>query len=203
MLRSALDSLLRCRDFPGPWRRDAFDRDSRIDALFEQLKELGDLAAGSSRNDDYLAHNLAEIADFVEDNTQLEAVRGRDYDGLEAKLRELMGAKSWKWKGLKGTSFGALSRDEALSRRDQAKADLDAFIAASDADLAPLLHEELQAAVSAYQDLKANAGQLDFLDLLKADMVRATSPSPSVVRGCRAVLVDGRAVLLRRVNDVA
>jgi len=174
MLRSALDSLLRCRDFPGPWRRDAFDRDSRIDALFEQLKELGDLAAGSSRNDDYLAHNLAEIADFVEDNTQLEAVRGRDYDGLEAKLRELMGAKSWKWKGLKGTSFGALSRDEALSRRDQAKADLDAFIAASDADLAPLLHEELQAAVSAYQDLKANAGQLDFLDLLiKArDLIR-------------------------------
>jgi cytochrome P450 len=44
--------LLRCRDFPGPWPRDAFDRDRRIDALLEQLKQLGDLAAGSSRNDD-------------------------------------------------------------------------------------------------------------------------------------------------------
>jgi ATP-dependent exoDNAse (exonuclease V) beta subunit len=174
MLRSALDSLLRCRDFPGPWRRDSFDRDRRIDALLEHLKELGDLAAGSSRDDDYLARNLAEIARFVDDNTQLEAVRGRDYDGLEAKLREFVGAKSWKWKGLKSTSFGALSRDEVLSRRDQTKADLDAFIAASDADLAPLLHEELQAAVSAYQDLKAKSGQLDFLDLLiKArDLIR-------------------------------
>jgi ATP-dependent exoDNAse (exonuclease V) beta subunit len=136
--------------------------------------ELGDLAAESSRSDDYLALNLAEIARFVEDNTQLEAVRGRDYDGLEAKLREFVGAKSWKWKGTKSTSFGALSRDEVLSRRDHAKADLDAFIAASDADLAPLLHEELQAAVSIYQDLKAKAGQLDFLDLLiKArDLIR-------------------------------
>ena len=54
------------------------------------------------------------------------------------------------------------------------KADLDAFIAASDADLAPLLHEELQAAVADYEDLKAKAGRLDFLDLLiKArDLIR-------------------------------
>ena len=116
--------------------------------------------------DDYLTRNLAEIARFVEENTQLEAVRGRDYDGLEATLRDLARAKSWKWKGAKRVTFGALSRDEVLSRRDQAKADLDAFIAASDADLAPLLHEELQAAVGAYQDLKREAGRLDFLDLL-------------------------------------
>ena len=48
MLRSALDSLILCRDFPTPWRRDAFDRDGLIDALLEQLKELGDLAVKSS-----------------------------------------------------------------------------------------------------------------------------------------------------------
>ena len=53
-----------------------------------------------------------------------------------------------------------------LARRDRAKADLDAFIAASDADLAPLLHEALQAAIAAYEVLKAKAGRLDFLDLL-------------------------------------
>ena len=47
-------------------------------------------------------------------------------------------------------------------------------LAASDADLAPLLHEELQAAVNAYQDLKAKGGRLDFVDLLiKArDLIR-------------------------------
>ena len=166
MLRSALDSLINCRDFPTPWRRDAFDRDGLIDALLAQLKELGDLAVKSSWHEDYLTRNLAEISRFIEENTQLEAVRGRDYDGLEATLRDLARAKSWKWKGAKKVTFGALSRDEVLSRRDQAKAALDAFIAASDADLAPLLHQELQAAVDTYQDLKKEAGRLDFLDLL-------------------------------------
>ena len=116
MLRSALDSLINCRDFPTPWRRDAFDRDGLIDALLEQLKELGDLAVKSSWSAENLTRNLAEIARFVEENTQLEAVRGRDYDGLEATLRDLARAKSWKWKGAKKVTFGALSRDEVLSR---------------------------------------------------------------------------------------
>ena len=53
-----------------------------------------------------------------------------------------------------------------LARRDQAKVDLEAFIAASDADLAPLLHEALQAPIADYEVLKAKAGRLDFLDLL-------------------------------------
>ncbi len=53
-----------------------------------------------------------------------------------------------------------------LARRDQLKADLDAFQAACDADLAPLLHEALQEPVADYETLKAKAGRLDFLDLL-------------------------------------
>ena len=57
-------------------------------------------------------------------------------------------------------------RDEVLARRDRAKADLDVFIAASDADLAPLLHQALQAPIADYEVLKAKAGRLDFLDLL-------------------------------------
>jgi ATP-dependent exoDNAse (exonuclease V) beta subunit len=166
MLRAALDNLINCRDFPTPWRRDAFDRERLIDALLEQLKELGDLAAKSSWSAENLTLNLTEIARFVEENTQLEAVRGRDYDGLEATLRDVARAKSWKRKGAKRVTFGALSRDEVLSLRDQAKAALDSFIASSDADLAPLLHQELQAAVGTYQALKKEAGRLDFLDLL-------------------------------------
>ena len=166
MLRNALDGLINCRDFPTPWRRDPFDRDGLIDALLAQLKELGDLAVKSSSHGHYLTRNLAEISRFIEENTQLEAVRGRDYDGLEATLRDFARAKSWKWKGFKGVTFGALSRDEVLSLRDQAKAALDTFIASSDADLAPLLHQELQAAVDTYEALKKEAGRLDFLDLL-------------------------------------
>jgi hypothetical protein len=52
------------------------------------------------------------------------------------------------------------------------KSELDAFLAASDADLAPLLQEALQSAVSAYEELKARAGRLDFLELL----VKARTP---------------------------
>ena len=54
------------------------------------------------------------------------------------------------------------------------KADLDAFLSKSNADLAPLLQEALQPALAAYEELKARGGRLDFLDLLiKArDLIR-------------------------------
>src|SRR5262249_11273630 len=72
------------------------------------------------------------------------------------------------------TTFGNLSRDGALLRRDAVKADLDAFLNKSNADLAPLLQEALQPALVAYEELKARGGRVDFLDLLiKArDLVR-------------------------------
>jgi ATP-dependent helicase/nuclease subunit A len=173
-LRSAMQSLRQHRDFPEPWRRDPFERSGAVDALMEELAQLGRLAAASSWPDDYLTRNLAEIARFVEETTRIEAVRGRDYDGLESEFRDLSRLRCWSWKGAKRTSFGALSRDEVLARRDQAKTHLDAFRAASDADLAPLLHEALQTPIADYEVLKAKAGQLDFLDLLiKArDLIR-------------------------------
>jgi ATP-dependent helicase/nuclease subunit A len=165
-LRSAFGGLTDHRDFPAPWRRDPFDRTGAIDALLEGLAELGELAAKSAWPEDYLARNFAEIRRFVDENAQLEGVRGRDYDGLEASLRPLARERSWNWKGAKRTHFGSLSHEDALARRDSVKNELDSFLAASDADLAPLLQEELQSAVSAYEELKARAGRLDFLDLL-------------------------------------
>ena len=173
-LRTAMQGLCKHRDFPEPWRRDPFDRNGAIDTLIDELAQLEGLAAASSWPDDHLTLNLTEIARFVEETARIEAVRGRDYDGLEAELRGLRRLRSWTWKGAKRTTFGALSRDEVLARRDEAKADLEAFIADSDADLAPLLHEALQAPIADYEVLKAKAGQLDFLDLLiKArDLVR-------------------------------
>jgi hypothetical protein len=138
-LRNALGSLLEHRDFPTPWRRDPFDRQRAIDAIIEQLSGLGSLAGKSSWPDDYLSRNLTEIARFVEENERAEAVRGRDYDGLEALLRDLARARSWCWKGAQRTRYGVLTRDEVLAQRDKVKEDLRQFIEASDADLAPLL----------------------------------------------------------------
>jgi ATP-dependent helicase/nuclease subunit A len=165
-LRAALHILRGHRDFPAKWRRDPFDRERTIDALITELASVGTLAATSSWPDDYLTRSLTEIVRFVDESTRLEAVRSRDYDGLEADLRSFARRRSWSWKGWARTKFGAFSRDEVLSRRDRAKANLDALIAASDADLAPVIHEALQIPIADYERLKTNTGRLDFLDLL-------------------------------------
>jgi ATP-dependent helicase/nuclease subunit A len=133
-LRSAMHQLREHRDFPAEWRRDHFDRDGAIDKLMEELALLGGLADASSWAGDTLTANLSEIARFVQENTRLEALSPRGYDGLEAVLRDLARLKSWSRKGNRKTNFGTLSRDEVLARRDQTKAALDQFIRASDAD---------------------------------------------------------------------
>ena len=173
-LRGAMQNLLDHRDFPESWRRDPFDRDDAIDRVIEELQRLGNLAATSSWAKDRLAQNLSEIDRFIEENGRFEAVRSRDYDGLESALRSLSRAYSWDWKGSPRTIFGALSREEVLERRDQAKAQLEQCVARCDADIAPLIHEALQAPIAEYEILKARSGRLDFLDLLiKArDLIR-------------------------------
>jgi ATP-dependent exoDNAse (exonuclease V) beta subunit len=173
-LQNAATNLAEHRDFPTPWRRDPFNRTSETDELIRNLSELAELAPKASWPQDYLAQNLGYIKRFADENARLETVRGRDYDGLEAAVADFARHKSWKWKGAKRTTFGNVSRDEALGRRDSVKAKLDAFLAKSNADLAPLLQEALQPALTAYEELKARGGRLDFLDLLiKArDLIR-------------------------------
>jgi ATP-dependent helicase/nuclease subunit A len=161
-----MQTLREHRDFPAPWRRQTFDRNGAIDDLMTELSALGALAARSSWPDDYLTRNLAEISRFIDETTRLEAVRDRDYDGLESDLRAVARWRSWTWKGAPRTTFGKFSRGQVLALRDQNKANLDAFIEASDVDLAPLLHDALQTPIAAYGALKAKVGRLDFLDLL-------------------------------------
>lgn len=177
-LRAAMHTLRDHRDFARRWRRDPFDRQVAIDVLLDELAEVGELASLSSWSDDYLARNLSEISSFVREATRLEAVRGRDYDGLEAELRDLATNrrrfKGWDHKGAVRTTFGHLSRNDVLARRDEVRSKLKAFVAASDADLAPLVHDALQEAIADYEVLKSKAGSLDFLDLLikMRDLVR-------------------------------
>jgi ATP-dependent helicase/nuclease subunit A len=165
-LRAAMNTLREHRDFPEPWRRDPFDRDNRIDALVSELAALGALAADTTRPDDSLARNLADIRRYIADATRLEQVSGRDCDGLEAELRSLAHRSVWRAPGARTTTFGDLTRDQVLARRGQTKSNLDSFVAASDADLAPLLHHSLMEPIAEYEGLKTRAGRLDFLDLL-------------------------------------
>jgi ATP-dependent exoDNAse (exonuclease V) beta subunit len=173
-LKSAAEKLIEHRDFPAAWRAAPFDRASHLDAMMERLAALGELATTATWADDYLAQNLAEMARFAGEIRHVEAVRGRDYDGLEAALRELLRSRSWRWRGSPRTRFGALSRDEVLGRREALKTDLQALIEKCDADLAPQLQQALRPVVAQYEELKRRAGRLDFLDLLigARDLIR-------------------------------
>ncbi len=164
LLRTIGMDLSKRRDFPGPWRRDPFDRELRISELLRAMDELGAYVDVARDKQDYFARNLAKVRNWVDEQKRAEEVRERDFDGLEAGLRSVKRWREWTYKGSDG-KFGP-QRRELMDRRDEVKAQLDALVAACDADLAPLLDAELRPLVGAYEELKARAGKLDFLDLL-------------------------------------
>lgn len=172
-LRSAARDLVEHRDFPTAWRREPFDRSTQLDHLVAALAEVGALAS-RGHPEDWLTRSLEELARWSRELQRREAHQPRDEDGLEAQLRELSRHKCWRWKGSGRWFARNLPRAEVAARRDAVKTTLDAFVAASDAQLASLLHEELTPVVERYERLKALAGRLDFLDLLlkMRDLVR-------------------------------
>ena len=61
---------------------------ARSMTLMTELSALGPLVARSSWPDDYLdTESGATVSRFIDETTRLEAVRDRDYDGLESDLR--------------------------------------------------------------------------------------------------------------------
>ncbi len=170
VLKRAGADLIEQRDFDGAWRRDPFDRERTIDAVVDRLSKLGDYVTQADQKDDYLVQNLAQVRRFVSELRAKQAVRGsRDYDGLEAELRDLIKGKpgkSWNWKGNSRGFRNASLRREILEQRDQLREDLTVLLDVIDADLASCLYRELRPLVTAYEELKTRSGKLDFLDLL-------------------------------------
>jgi len=175
LLRSAAWNLVERRDFPTPWQHSELAREPEIDAL---VAELAALAAFADAGDpaDHFVKSLRELASFVRDVERREALRGRDYDALEAGLRDLVKQRSWRWRGFRRVAKG-FAKDELLPRRDALKDRLDTFVDAAGANLAPLLRDELWEVVEDYEELKERAGCLDFLDLLARarDLVRGNA----------------------------
>src|SRR5258708_38545643 len=170
--RRAAQELLNWRDFNTPWRHSPFARDVEIDAIIAEVVALGELADGAEP-DDWLGKGLDAIARPVREATRLEAVRGRDYDALEAVLVSLSSGRRWDWKGY-GGDFGTEARSDVFRRRAELHERLKKFRDDAGANLAPMLREELWPLVSIYEELKRRAGRLDFLDLLlvAGDLVR-------------------------------
>jgi ATP-dependent exoDNAse (exonuclease V) beta subunit len=166
VLRAAGWKLQEHRDYRGPWRRDPFDRDRALDRLVERLAEVGDLAPRADRPDEWLTKHLWQVNRWVAELRSREEAAGRDYDGLEASLRQLRRLK-WQWKGYRARMFDQhLFKSEVIALRDAVKGELDHLLEQCDADLAPCLHQELWPLIQRYEELKRRAGKLDFLDLL-------------------------------------
>jgi ATP-dependent exoDNAse (exonuclease V) beta subunit len=173
VLRRAGQDLIEQRDFDTPWRRDPFRREEAIDAILERLSTLASYVAKADAKDDYLVQNLMHVRRFVSELAAKEAVRDpasrRDYDGVEAELRDLVKGKpgrSWHWKGSSRGFRSAAARKEALDLRDRLRDDIAVLLDVMDADLAACLHCELEPVVRDYEELKTRKGKLDFLDLL-------------------------------------
>jgi ATP-dependent helicase/nuclease subunit A len=164
-LRYAASELVERRDFPAPWRRDPeFDRDSAIDTLIAEMKELSAWADKGDKTQ-WFTRSLLELKHFVADITRVEQDMGRDYDGVEARLFDFLPA--WRSKNYvayyKRDEFPA---DELKRRRDALKAMIQDFVRRAGADLAPRLRDDLMPIIDEYARLKDRAGCLDFLDLL-------------------------------------
>ncbi|MEO8605637.1 MAG: UvrD-helicase domain-containing protein, partial [bacterium] len=162
-------ALAEWRDFPAPWRREAFDRDAAVDAL---VALVGDLAAITERcadpNRDPLCRDTAAVRRLRDAIARAEAVRARDHDGLEATLVALAGDRDFRRArhGRGAFYFKDVARSSVIAAHAELMAGLDAFRQAADADLAAALQPALRAAVEAYEALKQRAGKLDFVDLL-------------------------------------
>jgi len=172
-LRYAANELIERRDFPAPWRHDPeFDRDSAIDTLIAEMKELSTWADKGDKSQ-WFIRSLLDLKHFVMDITRAEEDMGRDYDGIEARLFDFL--PGWKSKNYvayyKRDDFPA---DELKRRRDALKEMIQDFVQRAGADLAPRLRDDLMPIIGEYERLKDRAGCLDFLDLLlrARDLVR-------------------------------
>ncbi|HEY7446002.1 MAG TPA: UvrD-helicase domain-containing protein [Vicinamibacterales bacterium] len=167
-LRSAGWDLIQWRDFVGEWQRVPFDRTKRIDGLVEHVHEFVELARDPSYARDTFFLDTRPARQLSEEIKRTESVTERDYNRLEGSLIGLGRNRDFQ-RARKGT--GKLYRPDVLREtvthaRDELQAALLQFEADANADLAARLHEEFRGCIESYEQAKARAGALDFLDLL-------------------------------------
>ncbi len=148
-LRSAAQMMVEWRDYDAPWQRPDWNREAQIDRLAQMVRDTAARINSSAAFD--AVHTLDQWLRRAED------LGPRDYVQLESRLHELR---------------LALRRTKA--RLDDLNFNLKQFAEASDADLAALLRAEFEGFLTRFEDLKRQAGMLDFQDQLfrARDLVR-------------------------------
>ena len=103
-----------------------------------------------------------------EEIVRTEKVAPRDYSRLEGALVDLCRNRQFRQarKGSGKQYRPDVLREDVTRARDELQAELTRFESDANADLAALLREELRACADTYEQAKAKAGALDFLDLL-------------------------------------
>ena len=173
-LRNAAWDLAQWRDFTARWTARPFDRDAEIDSIVALLHETAALTSTPfSRNDPLFAGTdpIRRLSDEIQLQRTFGDGRGHevmDYDGWEAGLVDLSRDRTLATarQGRGSTYREGVLRDRVVSAVAELRARLDQFRMDADADLAARLQQELRGALDRYAKLKAQAGALDFLDLL-------------------------------------
>jgi ATP-dependent helicase/nuclease subunit A len=179
-LRKAARELREWRDFPEPWKRPVWDRPAMIDAVVQSVLDVAAMTATPIYEHDMLFHDTTSLRRAAAEIKRLAAQSPRDYDGLEAQLATLANDRdlAGKRKGSGAMYSHSVSRQAVLEKREALSSLLKNFKAVADADLAGLLHAELQGCMELYQERKRRTGALDFLDLLirARDLVHDCAP---------------------------
>jgi ATP-dependent helicase/nuclease subunit A len=159
--------LVEWRDFPEPWARPHFDRESQVDDVLQGVVQLAKVSAKCRKPNDALMRALGparELATWVE---RSESGGGaRDYDTLEALLVKLPRDLKRDTKKGSGSFADGVLREHVVELRQLVLARLDLFRQHADSDLAALLQSEMRGLVQRYDELKTCSGRLDFTDLL-------------------------------------
>jgi ATP-dependent exoDNAse (exonuclease V) beta subunit len=167
-LRNAGWELIQWRDFEGDWQRPPFDRERRIDALVQQLRDFAELSDRPSYQYDPFCLDTRPARQLSEEIERMENVAPRDYSRLEGALVDLCRNRQFRQarKGSGKQYRPDVLRADVTRARDELQTGLTRFETDANADLAALLRDELRGCCDAYEKTKANAGALDFLDLL-------------------------------------
>ena len=184
-LLTAAKNLAEWRDFQTPWRRERFDRPAIIDRIVAHLIDFAELAERVTNRRDRLYLDVGPALLLAREIRKQDELRSaRDYDSIEAALVDLAGKRGFTnpRKG-SGTRYGEdVVRKTVLEQHGRIVNVLKDFRRVADADLAALLRDELQAPITAFGELKRDAGRLDFVDLL--------IEARNLVRDCDAVRAD-------------
>jgi len=194
-LRRAGHELLQWRDHPTAWKRPVWDRAAMIDAVVRSVFDVAATTEHPIYERDILYLDTASLRRAADEIRRTAAPSPRDYDGLEAQLVTLAADRnlSNKRKGSGAMYSHSVARQTVLEQHEALVGLLKNFKAVADADLAALVHGELQDCIAGYEERKRRTGVLDFLDLLlrARNLVRDCAP----VRGAfqrrfKYILVD-------------